>query len=299
MYCRICFCCLVVAGLLLGGCDDGPDLSTGWTRPPLSGPPIETDGLLTANRQTIYYVHTDTAYPTNNGVYSVYAANPVPRKVFAGRDVVHPSGTPDASVVAFIDNQKLWYYSDVADTFAFSGIDTPLEYAFFISNTTLIGYQGHQIFEISLGSDSISLYRSGTGPSPHTYNTFLWLRDEGAFEKSIIITNYITGADSVLYTFDILSQVTSMSHFPSSDRLLMVTGGGPYSIATVDLTTQVRTTLVTSQDNTGVFASYNEIVYTHDNGELWRCDYDGSDKREFRGDDGETNSPPPPDHVVR
>jgi len=277
---------IIVVGLLITmACSKTTDNITRPDPPPPSGPPIETEATLTPDRQYVYYVHTDTAYPDNNGVYRVSAANPVPYPIITGHTVNSPSTAGLGFVLAYIENDSLWYWGPLNDSVTFSGVDTVLERVFFIEGSLVIGYRNGRIYVLPNFSNQASFHRTGTAPGPHTSGTFVWLRDKPGPEVSIMISRLQPIEDSVLISFDLSAPVQRISHFPSSNRAILVTGSGPYSIQALDLTNGQPTTLTTSQYPTGLMTAYDEVVYTGDDGELWRCDFDGGNKREWRGSD--------------
>lgn len=276
------FACLVC---LLAACSDSSDKALRDDPPPPSGPPIETDPALSFDRRFIMYVHTDTIYPTNNGVFLASTGNPVPFRLFTHIDAWSPSANADISTAAFLDSSGLVYYNVGTKQFAQTPIDTNFTSVFFVSDSRLIGYRPGYIYTIDRSTHEVALLRNGLAPTFYQQNHLLWVNQGFGQSVSLVLTDLTTDSDSTLVAFDFGAPIVSISHIPGSGRIVLVTGTGPYSIRTMTLPGTTTTLVATTQRPGAELTQYNEIVYTSNGGELWRCDFDGNNSREYRGTD--------------
>ena len=272
--------CLVC--VLLAACGE-KSIDTSRERTP-TGPPIETEPKLNFAGNTVYYVHTDTLYPENNGIYRANAANPLRYKVVDGLTVTSPSASPDESKIAFLDNGLLRIYNAASKSVTNLGIDSAFSTVFFVYGDQLIGEIHNRIYIVNLVDSTVSLYREGIRPSPDRAGFFLWLDLKAGSEKDIVLTSVPLDSNETAFEYNEPIAIQYLSRCANTDRYAFVTGNGPtYTVCTRLGGSAGVSTIQTTAHPWVLMVGYDVLIFTGDNGRFYQSNFDGTSIIEYRG----------------
>lgn len=277
---------IIVVGLILVsvlvGCEEKAIVS-GPPRKP-SGPPIETDPSLNFARNTIYYVHTDTLYPENNGIYRANAANPLRYKIVDGLTVTCPSASPDESKIAFLDNGLLRFYDVSGDRVSDLDIDSIFSTIFYVNGEQLIGEINNRIYLVNLSDSTVALFRDGIAPSPDRAGFFLWVYQGPGPEKDIVLTSVPLDSNETAFAYNAGEAIQAVSRYLNSDRYAFVTGSGSTLVVRTRIGSTGQTYAVTTTKYpTALLVGFDRVIFTGDDGRFYQSNFDGSHIIAYRG----------------
>jgi hypothetical protein len=267
---------------LLAGCSEKAVDTSRPHRP--TGPPIESDPKITFDRTTIYYVHTDTLYPENNGIYRANAANPLRNKVVDGLTVTSPSASPDESTVAYLENGLLRMYDVAADSVIDPGIDSVFSTFFFVTGDQLITTTADRIFLIEIASFSLHQFRDGRSASPDISDFFHWIDQEPGQSPSVTLTRVSLDSNEIAFQYPGAASIRAISRYANTDRYAYVTGGSaPYTVWTRANGTGLTHSIASTTFPHVLMAGYDVVIFTGDDGRFDQSNFDGTVIFEYRG----------------
>lgn len=243
-----------------------------------SGPqtiaPIEYSPALSHNHTTIYYVHRDTTYPVNNGIYRANVAQPDREPVVYG-NFTRPTVDPGGDRVGFLDGSTIKYFDVDDDSIVSPPYNSGVVTGVFANDTLVV---------VQIAGNKITTFNTdfpdtvdGYDISLHDTDTILFVRQVSSTQYAIIKKAVTDGGEVTFHTIVSAFPVRWPTIYRTTNRLAYsVQNGSRYAVTTADVsgpTTHVIDTTAYPQTR---LIGYDALLYTKDDGRFYNSRFDGS-----------------------
>jgi hypothetical protein len=236
--------------------------------------PIEYSPALSHNYTTIYYVHRDTTYPVNNGIYRANVAQPDREPVVLG-NFTQPTVDPGRDRVGFLDGSTIKYYDEDDDSVVTPPYPSGVVSVVFV-NDSLVAAQvaGNKITTINADfPDTVD----GYDVVLHDTDTILFVRNVSPTQYEIIKRAVTDGSEIVFHTISSNLPIRWPSIYRTTGRLAYAAqSGNRYAITTTDISGPSSHVIDTTTYPKSCLIGYDALLYTKESGRFYNSRFDGS-----------------------
>lgn len=280
------FVAFFIALFIFSGCDNsdpadrnltgGGGAAQYWT---------EYAPIVSYDRQKVYLVVDDTITNLRSGVYQASVTNPSREIIFSTENA--SSGIRSGFFVYYLQNGKLAVYDMYGDStylFTFNQIVSDIV----LPNDTIIFFcYNSNVYQMNLYTESLTKIGEGFLPTIYKEDTIAYLKSLPGNRYSVMVSGIVTeipDGEIVIDTFSAASTPFSFAIEPQLNRLAysLVFANG-YSINTFNPNTNDYHIVSDSRHIQIAMVDANTILFSGDDGRLYRSNMDGSSVYPFWG----------------
>lgn len=254
---------------------------------------IETEPSISPDRNTVTMIRIDTSITSYNGIYRAAIVNPVRFPVLLEENLHSPTMAVNNDTIAFLRNHLIYYTSKFGDTVIQSDYTQNFDEIVYINDSLLIGYVSGNIYLIAEQNKTVTMITDGFCPTVYRKDTLGYLRSIGNDTYTVNILDVRHVNDKVLIgplTIDTLNSSSKPLSFgiePEHQRYCFsAVQSGYITVFTKETGNNAIHQIATSKFRGVQMIDYDMLIYTGDDGRLYRNNFEGSAPFPFWGEAG-------------
>ena len=272
--------CLILL-ILIVACDEEYYQPTGGNGEPSSNF-IETDVSISHDREYIYFSVRDTIYDGRySGIFKARVTQPVREKIYHGSNYYSPTINFDDNILAYLFENRIYYYDILNDTLKNSGIVAEFESIVYVNLDVLMAARNDSLFLTNEIDSTYSYLRDGWDPTLVAADTFLFFASLDNYTFRMIKDNLEETNPETLYTI----QTDAFPHWPTLhpssghlafgielwDQKFIYSG----TVGESPSPGEILTFIDSSEYSKPYILNYNQIVFSGPDGSLYQSDFEG------------------------
>lgn len=251
--------CLLVLMLCVGCAND----ETGSPPQGIDYYPIETNPVLSADREYVYLSLSDSLVPALTGIYRARVTRPERERVWLDLGLASPSASADLQRIAALRHDTLVVFTVSDSTVWIPGSGIACQSACFVGNSQLIISIDSVLYRITVPGGSMTFERHGYDPVAYSDSSYLYIAHPSQYQWSVI-EHFLNGVADTLYTqTSVVRPLWPMLNGNRDRLLLSVPVESGYDLVVHNLSSNQSLTVAQSRYPRATLAG-NNVLFTGD-----------------------------------